>query len=174
MCIIGNGYERVFGIFLGVTATELGESINWLSIIIGIAGVLFGIYIWVYDRENAKKATLYFPLFFACRGIIELINNHETLGEDRSRNLFASIAKTLDEIVYTRGSLIYLKNVDDLSGFLSLKQAIDENLEFIEERNWAALKDRFKSEELKEVESYANTLLERCKEEVKEIKELPE
>jgi predicted membrane channel-forming protein YqfA (hemolysin III family) len=174
MSIIGIGYGRVFGLFLGVTAKELGESINWFSVIIGIAGALFGIYIWFYDRKNARKATLYFPLFLACRGVIELIKNHETLGEDRSRNLFASIAKTLDDVVYTHGSIIHLEKVDDLRIFLSLKKAIDENLEFIEQRNWAALKDKFKSEELKEVKSYATFLLARCEEEVKEIKELPE
>ena len=159
---------------MGLTATELGESINWFSVIIGIAGALFGIYIWFYDRKNARKATLYFPLFLACRGVIELIKNHETLGEDQSRNLFASIAKTLDDIVYTHGSVIHLKKVDDLHAFLSLKQAIDENREFIEKRHWTALKDRFKSDELKEVEGYAHTLLSRCKEEVKEFKKLPE
>jgi len=168
----------IIGLLYILTAMEfavtLGESINWLSIIIGIGGVLFGIYIWFYDRANARKATLYFPLFLACRGIIEIIKDHETLGDDRSRNLFASCARTLDEIVYTHGSIIHLKSVDDLNTFLSLKKAIDENLGFIEQRNWAALKDRFKSNELKEVESYANTLLSRCKEEVKNIKKLPE
>jgi hypothetical protein len=62
--------------------------------------------------------------------------------------------------------------VDDLNTFLSLKKAIDENLEFIEKQVWYVLKSKFKSDEFKEVGSYANTLLSRCKEEVKEIKEL--
>lgn len=155
-------------------AKALGETINWVSTIMGIAGALFGIYIWFYDRKNTRKATLYFPLFLACRGIIEIIKNHETLGDDRSRNLFTSCAKTLDEIVYTHGSIIHLKRVEDLQNFLSLKKIIDENVEFVEKRNWVALKDRFKSNELKELESYANTLLSRCKEEVKNIKELQE
>ncbi|NQE45809.1 hypothetical protein C5S31_07295 [ANME-1 cluster archaeon GoMg2] len=155
-------------------AVTLGKTINWLSIFIGIVGVLFGIYIWFYDRANARKATLYFPLFLACRGIIEIIKDHEKLGDVRSRHLFASCASTLDEIVYKHGSIIHLKRVDDLSTFLSLKKAIDENLEFIKERNWAALKDRFKSNEFEEVVSHANTLLSRCKEEVKEINKLPE
>lgn len=155
-------------------AKALGETINWVSTIMGIAGALFGIYIWFYDRKNTRKATLYFPLFLVCRGITEIIKSHETLGEDRSRNLFTSCAKTLDEIVYTHGSIIHLKRVEDLQTFLSLKKIIDENVEFVEKRNWAALKDRFKSNELKELESYANTLLSRCKEEVKDIKELQE
>ena len=172
------GLIKFVGLLYELTAEEfavtLGKSINWLSIIIGITGALFGIYIWFYDRANARKATLYFPLFLACSGIIEIIEGYEKLGDVRSRNLFASCASTLDEIVYRHGSIIHFKRVDDLSTFLSLKKAIDENLEFIKQRNWAALKDKFKSKELKEVESYANTLLSRCKEEVKEIKELPE
>jgi len=155
-------------------AVTLVETINWLSITIGIAGTLSGAYIWFYDRKNARKATLYFPLFLACRGIIEIIKDHDNLGEDRSRDLFASCARTLDEIVYMHGSIIHLKRVDDLDTFLSMKKAIDENLGFIEQRNWAALKDRFKGDEFKEVESYADTMLARCKEEVKCIKELPE
>jgi len=92
------------GLLYGLTAMEfvvtLGKTINWLSIFIGIVGALFGIYIWLYDRANARKATLYFPLFLACRGIIEIIKDPEKLGDDRSRNLFASCARTLDEIVY--------------------------------------------------------------------------
>ena len=165
------------GLLYGLTAKEfavtLGKTINWLSIIIGIVVGGFGIYIWFYDRKNARKATLYFPLFFACRGIIEIIKDHEKLGDDRSRNRFASCASTLDEIVYKHGSIIYLKKVDDLSRFLFLKEAIDVNRKFVEKRGWDVLKSKFKSDEFKEVESYANTLLSRCKEEVKEIKELP-
>lgn len=121
-----------------------------------------------------RKATLYYPLYLACRGITEILKDPNALGEDRCRALFASCAKTLDEIVYTNGSIIHLKRVNDLNTFLSMKKSIDENLEFIQERNWAAMKDRFDSKELKEVEKYANTLLSRCKEEVKEIRDLPE
>ena len=165
------------GLLYELTAMEfvvmLGKTINWLSIFIGIVGALFGIYIWFYNRANARKATLYFPLFLACRGIIEIIKNHETLGYDRSRNLLASCASTLDEIIYKHGSIIYLKKLDDLSIFLSLKEAIDVNIVFAEKKSWYDLKKKFKSDEFKEVERYANTLLSRCKEEVKEIKELP-
>ena len=94
---------------MDVNATEfavtLGESINWTSTIIGIVGGVFAIYIWFIDRKNMKKATLYYPLFFACKGIIDVINNFEILGEDRSRSLFASCAKTLDDIIYENGSI---------------------------------------------------------------------
>ena len=167
------------GLLYGLTANEsavtLEKTINWPSIILGIVGalgVLFSVYIWFYDRKNARKATLYFPLFLACRGIIGIIKDHEKLGDDRSRYLFASCARTLDEIVYKHGSIIHLKRVDDLSTFLSLKDAIDENIDFVEKRGWGVLKSKF-SDEFKEVESYANTLLSRCKEEVKELKKLP-
>ena len=171
------------GLLYGLTANEsavtLEKTINWPSIILGIVGalgVLFSVYIWFYDRKNARKATLYFPLFLACRGIIGIIKDHEKLGDDRSRNLFASCARTLDEIVYKHGSIIHLKRVDDMSTFLSLKEAIDENLEFIKdkERSWEYVKDRFRSKEFEKVKSCANTLLSRCKEEVKIIKKLEE
>jgi hypothetical protein len=166
------------GLLYGLTAKEfavtLGKTINWLGIIINIVVALFVIFSWFYTRKNARNATLYFPLFLACRGIIEIIEDPDKLGEDRSRNLFASCASTLDEIVYRHGSIIHLKSMDDLRTFLSLKEAIDENLEFIKEQNWAALKEKFKSDKLNEIESYANTLLSRCKEEVKKIQELEE
>ena len=155
-------------------AVVLGATINWLSAIIGVSGALFGIYIWFYDRENKKKATLYFPLFLACSGIIEAIKNHENLGEERTRDIFASCARTLDEIVYSHGSIIYLKKDDDLSRFLSLKKDIDMNLKRFEQHNWIALKGMFKGEEFKEIEKSANALMIRCSEEVKSLKKLSE
>ena len=170
------------GLLRGLTAKEfavtLGKAINWSSIIIGIAvciaGLVLNIWIWLYTRKNARKATLYFPLFLACRGIIEIIKDPEKLDDYRSRNLFASCARTLDEIVYKHGSIIHLKRVEDLSTFLSLRDAIDENIDFVEKESWADLKEKFKSYTFKkEIDSYANTLLSRCKEEVKELKKLP-
>ena len=166
------------GLLCELTAKEfavtLGKTINWLSIIIGIVVGGFGIYIWFCDRKNARKATLYFPLFIACRGIIKIIKDHEKMDDDRGKKLFASCARTLDEIVYKHGSIIHLKGVEDLSTFLSLKDAIDENIDFVENESWTDLKKKFKSNEFKEViDSYANTLLSRCKENVKELKKLP-
>jgi predicted membrane channel-forming protein YqfA (hemolysin III family) len=155
-------------------AVTLGESINWTSTIIGIAGGIFGIYIWFYDRKNMKKATLYYPLFLACQGIIDIIKDPDALGEERCRAIFSSCAKTLDEIVYTHGSIIHLEKANDLKIFLAMKKGIDENLEFIQGRSWAAMKDKFINKELKEIESYAKILLSRCREEVKDIKNLPE
>lgn len=155
-------------------AVVLGETINWLSAIIGVSGALFGIYIWFYDRENKKKATLYFPLFLACSGIIEVIKNHDTLGEERTRDIFNSCARTLDDIIYSHGSIIYLKKDDDLSMFLSLKKDIDKNLKLFEQHNWPTLKSMFNGEEFKEIEISANTLILRCGEEVKSLKKLSE
>ena len=153
-------------------AVNMGGSINWVSTLIGITGVLFGIYIWLYDRSNMKKTTLYFPLFMTCYRIIDIIENYETLGEEHSRNLFVSSAKTLDEIIYIHGSVIHLKRTDDLRTFLKMKKAIDENLEFIEKRNWLALQDRFKSNEFKDIKICAEDLKKRCEAEVKKFKEL--
>ena len=153
-------------------AVNAYDLVNWVSVLIGIAGAIFGMYIWFYDRKNMKKTTLYFPLFMACDRIIDVIENHEKLGSEHSRNIFALIAKTLDEIIYTHGSAIHLKSTDDLRTFLKMKKAIDENLESIEQEHWSALQDRFKSGEFKKIRSYAEELLKRCREEVKEFKEL--
>ena len=157
----------------------LGESINWLSAIIGIVGSMLAIisaYYLFCDRENTRKATLYFPLYLACRGIIKLTKNNDKilLSEACGRALLTSCAKTLDEIAYTHGSIIYLKGADDLNTFLSMKEAVDENLALVERLNWAALVGKFKRNELEEVESCATTLLSLCKEEVNDLKELPE
>ncbi|MCZ7384773.1 MAG: hypothetical protein O8C67_00505 [Candidatus Methanoperedens sp.] len=155
------------------------ESIN-LSTIVGIVGGVIGIlgaasgaYIWFVDRKNMRKATLYYPLYLACRGITEILKDPNALGEDRCRALFASCAKTLDEIVYTNGSIIHLKRVNDLNMFLSMKKSIDENLEFIKTKHWTNLIEKFKSKEFTKVKDYAEVLLLRCKEEVKEFKKIP-
>ena len=161
---------------MSLNFTELSvntaESINWLSPIIGISAALFAIYIWFYDRKNMREVTLYFPLFMTCHGIMDVIKNYDTLGEDHSRNLFISSARNLDEIIYTHGSIIHLKRVDDLRNFFDLKKAIDENLEFINTRSWPALVEKFESDEFKKIESYSMALLKRCTEEVKIFEEL--
>lgn len=143
-------------------AVTLGESIDWTSTIIGIAGGVFGIYIWFYDRKNMKKATLYYPLFFACQGIVDVINNFEILGETHSRSLFASCAKTLDDIIYEHGSIIYLKNAEDMDRLLSIKREMDIKLELVEKHNWIALKDIFKNDEFKKIEKDARILIDIC------------
>jgi hypothetical protein len=146
------------------------ESINLLSAISGLAGVLFGIYNWFYNKKNKKKAMLY-SLYLACYGIADVISNYEILGEERSRKKFISYAKSLDEI-YDRGSIADLQDVEDRRTFLSMKKDIDENLEFIEQQNWFALKDKFSSKEFKQIENKARALISRCYEEDKSFKEL--
>jgi predicted membrane channel-forming protein YqfA (hemolysin III family) len=143
-------------------AVTLGESINWTSTIIGIAGGVFGIYIWFYDRKDMKKATLYYPLFLACQGIIDVINNFEILGEARSRSLFASCAKTLDDIIYEHGSIIHLKDAEDTRRLLSIKRELDIKLELVQKHNWITLKVIFKNDEFKKIEKDARTLIKMC------------
>ena len=79
--------------------------------------------------------------------MIEVVKNHENLGVDRTRSFYSTSAKTLDEIVYTHGSIIYLTHGDDMNAFLSMKKTIDDNQEFIETKHWENLKEKFKSEE---------------------------
>jgi len=156
-------------------AVTMGASVNWLTAIFGLAGGILGIYVWFYERENLKKSTLFYPLYLACQGILDILENqnYEKLGEERSRNLFASCAKTLDEITYNHGSIIYLKN-DDLRIFLDLKKAVDEKLEVFPKHNWLTLKDMFKNNEFKEIESGAKALLLRCSEEEKSLGKVSE
>ena len=147
---------------------NLGTSINWSSAIIGIAGALFAIYIWFYERETARKATLFIPLFLVCRNIIEIINNYEDLGWHLSKDQFNSCAEALDKIVYTYGSAVHLKKWDDLKTFMDLKTAIDNNRRNVEKEHWENLRDMFKNDEFKKINNYATTLLSKCKEELKD------
>lgn len=153
-------------------AVVLGNTINWQSSILGVSGAIFGVYIWLYDIENKKKASLYFPLFLSCSGLIEIIKNYETMGEERTRELYKSCASTFDEIVYSHGSIIYFKKDEDLRMFFSLKKYIDSNLILFEQNNWITLKGMFKNNEFREIEKNANALMIRCGEEVKSLKKL--
>ncbi len=155
-------------------AVIIGKSINWMSIIIGIASALFGIYIWFYDRKNMKKATLYFPLFLACSDIIKVIENPKDLGEKQCRKLLENSAKTIDEIVYSHGSVVHLKKENGLQAFISTKKVIDEKLDFIKNKHWDILKETLESNDFKELKNNAEALLKICKEEVKEFKQLKE
>lgn len=131
-----------------VTMEEwLSISIGIAGLVIGIAGFLYGAYIRFNDRKNMKEATLYYPLFLACRGILEVIEDYETLGVNRSRDLFISSSNTLDAIVFKHGSIIHLGTVNDVRAFLFMKKKIDEQIKFVETQNWASLKDKFKSKE---------------------------
>lgn len=157
-----------------------GESLNISTIVgivvgvIGIFGSFSGAYIWLIDRRNMRKATLFFPLFFACKGIVDVINNYEKLGEESSRNNLVSSAKTLDEIIYVQGSIIHLRKIEDICTFFSVKKALDEKLESFEQHNWITLKNMFKSDEFKKIESGAKILLLRCSEEEKGLRKVIE
>lgn len=157
------------------------ESINWMSTIIGIvgavsgiAGAFFGIYIWIYDRKNMKRATLYFPLFLACSDIIKVIKKPHDLGEEQCRKHLENSAKTLDEIVYSHGSIVNLKRADDLQAFISIKKVFDERLDIIMKQHWDILTDTLKSNLFIEMKNNAETLLKTCKDEINELKELKE
>lgn len=164
------------------------ESINWMSTIIGIAGAVFGIagavfgiagavfgiYIWFYDRKNMRKATLYFPLFLACSDIIKVIKKPYDLGEEQCRKHLENSAKTLDEIVYSHGSIVNLKRADDLQAFISIKKVFDERLDIIMNQHWDILTDTLKSNLFMEMKNNAETLLKTCKNEINELKELKE
>jgi len=152
----------------------IGEYINWMSTLIGITGALFGIYILFYDRKNMKKATLYFPLFLACSDIIKVIENSDDLGEKQSRKLLENSAKTLDEIVYSHGSIVHLKRTEDLQEFISIKKVIDQRLDFIKNIHPDILKETLESEDFKEMKNNAEALLKICKKEVKEFRDLKE
>lgn len=159
-------------------AVNPGESINLSTIIgiaggvIGIIGAFFGAYIWFIDRKNMREATLYYPLYLACYGITDVIKNYTKLGAERSKDIFASSAKTLDDIVYTHGSLIHLKNTEDVYTFLCMKKTIDEKLVHIKESNLITLKNMFDSDEFKDIAKSANALILRCCKEVKGLKPL--
>ncbi len=159
-------------------AVNPGETLNISTIvgllggIIGILGAFFGAYIWLVDRKNMRKATLYYPLYLACYGITDVIKNYPKLGAERSKDIFTSSAKILDDIIYTNGSLIHLQNTKDIHTFLLMKKAIDEKLVLIKESNLVTLKNMFDSQEFKEIDSNANALISMCSKEVKGLKQV--
>lgn len=123
-----------------------------------------------YEKERKRKM-LYYPLFLACEGIIEVVTNYKNLGDFRSRKLFMSNAKMLDEM-YSNHEMVYLEG-EDLHEFLKLKKAIDVNFEYFEKRNWEYLEDLFENKEFEEIKASANNLLSICQREVKELRNLP-
>lgn len=149
-------------------------SIGIVGLFIGIVGFLYGAYIRFYDRKNMKKTTLYYPLFLACRGLLEVINNYEKLGDTRSRDLLMSSSNILDEIVFKHGSIIHLESKIDLNGFLFMKKKIDEEFGFLETKSWIFLIERFNSKEFEHIKRCASRLLLKCKKEVNELKDLTE
>lgn len=150
---------------------------DWITLTVssGIIASAFSVAINFYvrsqDEKDRKRKMLYYPLFLACNGIIEVTTNYKSLGETRSKELFISNAKMLDDITSNQG-IIYLKG-KNLHEFLQMKKIIDENLRFFERRDWGFLKDLLESEKFKEIKRYANNLYSLCQEEVKGLQRLP-
>ncbi|MDY9927983.1 hypothetical protein [Methanosarcina sp.] len=159
-------------------ATEILETVsdqsNLISIIIG-SGVFGFISSSIYrylDTNNKKKATLYYPLFLACTAIIEVVTEYEKLGMDYSIKQLISSSKTLDQIIYNHGSLIYLEG-NDLQKLLQMKAAINRNMQYIEgEFTPNDLKNLLNSQELDEIKNDATYLLSISKNNVKALKKI--
>lgn len=141
------------------------------GIIASVFSVAVNFYVRSQDEKERKRKMLYYPLFLACQGIIEVVTNYKSLGEDRSKELFISNAKMLDEIASSH-AMIYLEG-KNLHEFLQMKNIIDQNLRFFKTRNWVFLEDLFKSKNFKEIKQYANNLCSLCQEKVKELHNLP-
>ncbi len=141
------------------------------GIIASIVSVAYDRHVRSQDEKERQKKMLYYPLFLACKGIIEVITNYKGLGNSRSRKLFMSNAKMLDEI-YSNHEMIYLEG-ENLHEFLKLKKVIDVNFQYFEIRNWEFLEDLFESEDFEEIKASANNLLSVCQREVEELRNLP-
>jgi hypothetical protein len=150
---------------------------DWITLTVssGLIASAFSVAINFYvrsrDEKKRKRKMLYYPLFLACKGIIEVTTNYKDLGETRTKELFISNAKMLDEIASSH-AIVYLEG-KNLHEFLQMKNIIDENFRFVETRNLGYLESRFESKSFKEVKKYANNLCSLCQEEVKELQDLP-
>ena len=87
---------------------------DWITLTVssGIIASAFSVavnfYVRSQDEKERKRKMLYYPLFLACKGIVEVTTNYKSLGENRSIDLFKSNAKMLNEIVSNHG-MIYLE-----------------------------------------------------------------
>ena len=78
-------------------------------------------YVRSQDEKERKRKMLYYPLFLACKEVVEVTTNYKSLGENRTKELYISNAKMLDEITSNHG-IIYLEG-ENLHNFL---QTIDK------------------------------------------------
>lgn len=90
--------------------------------------------IWLYESYQRKRSTLYYPLFFACDGIIRVIND-EYITSDERRNLFEESVKTLNKLIYEYGTIKYLGK-KDLENFYTLFQKIEGKRSLFDKDNW--------------------------------------
>jgi len=164
---------------MGVNTTDIainsGNPIDLISLIVGsgIIGIIFSLVIRHYDNESKKKATLYYPLYLSCSGIVNVITNHKRLDPDQGKMLFISSSKTLDDILFNHGSVIYLEG-NYLNELLSMKSAIDANLKIFQTHSWELLEEKFEKKEFQAIKSQAKSLINLCKNNVKNLKDLSE
>lgn len=84
----------------------------------------------IIDENKKKRATLYYPLLFACKGFIRAAQNNGELDEVHLSHLFKSAAVMLNDIIYKNGSIIYLED-NDLDRFEELIDSVNENIGFL-------------------------------------------
>ncbi|WP_440956411.1 hypothetical protein ACSAZK_05665 [Methanosarcina sp. Mfa9] len=158
-------------------ATEIIETVsdqsNLISIIIGsgIFGSVSTLIFRHFDGINKKKATLYYPLFLACSAIIEVVTEYKILGPVNCEKQLISSSKTLDQIIYNHGSLIYLEG-NDLRKLLQMKTSVDRNIQFFEDISWKSFEDMLKNKEFAEIKNDATYLLSISKNNVKTLREI--
>ncbi|PAV11865.1 hypothetical protein ASJ81_08650 [Methanosarcina spelaei] len=91
---------------------------------------------------------------------------------DYSIKQLISSSKTLDQIIYNHGSLIYLE-VNDLQKLLQMKAAINRNMQYIEgDFTPNDFKNLINSQELDEIKNDAIYLLSLSKNNVKALKKI--
>lgn len=153
----------------------VGGSTSFINILIGsgILSIIFTLIIRYFDNKNKKKATLYYPLYLACNGIVEVITNHSKLHEYQGKMLLMASAKTLDEIIFNYGSIVYLDSTS-LKELLQMKSSIDEKLKSVSEYNWDLLESKFEDDDFQNIAKKAKSLISLCKKKVKKLKKLSE
>jgi len=138
----------------------LSDLTSLLNLVIGsgIVGSILSLIQRHNDLQNKKKSILYYPLFLACSSIIKVVDEHEVLGKDYCRKQVISSSKTLDQIIFNHGSLIYLKKTD-LGELLKMKAAIDRNIEsFEKDTSWDDLKKLLEDHEFQNIKRAATHL----------------
>ncbi len=111
-----------------------------VGLLIGGVGTLVS---W-YKRKKELRATLYYPLWLACRNLLLLFDEIDTYENDetRGKELFNSAVQPLSDIMYNYGTAVQLKGKleesgeDYLSIFFRVKNIIDLNQTSVNS-NWA-------------------------------------
>lgn len=159
----------------------LSDNENWLSessklilptsIIAVLISTSFDLYLRKADEKKRKEATLYYPLYIACRGIIEVFQKYDQFKFEGTYRRFEFSSKTFLEISHE--SVRYLKR-DSLKIFLDLRCEVDELLTQLKTESWASIEYQFKNDEYNIIKKNAYSLLSQCKKNVKNIKDSSE